>query len=232
MEALLKVEELTKKFGSRDKAFTAVDEVFMDLKPGEFLAVVGPSGSGKTTLLSMIGGIIHPTSGKVILEGQDITTAKAEELAKLRKEKIGLVFQYHNLVPYLTAVQNLLLVKEIKGKITKADRQNAEELLIELGLGNHLHKLPAQLSGGERQRVAVARAFMNEPSLILVDEPTASLDTEHGEQVVKLIANQIKKRNLIGIMVTHDLRMTKYVDRVIRIIDGKIRGTSYEQDRA
>lgn len=232
MEAVLKVEGLTKRYGTGDKAFTAVDRVFMDLKPGEFLAVVGPSGAGKTTLLSMIGGIIQPSDGKVILEGENITAVKAEELAKLRREKIGFVFQYHNLVPYLTAVQNLLLVKDIKGKISKADRQYAEELLTELGLDNHFNKLPSQLSGGERQRVAVARAFMNEPSLILVDEPTASLDTEHGEQVVQLIANQIKKRGLIGIMVTHDLRMTKYVDRVIHVLDGKIRRKPNEQDRA
>lgn len=230
MEAILKVEGLTKKYGAGDKAFTAVDEVFMDLKPGEFLAVVGPSGSGKTTLLSMIGGIIHPTSGKVILDGQNITIVKAEELAKLRREKVGFVFQYHNLVPYLTAVQNLLLVKEIKGKITKTDRHYAEELLTELGMGNHLHKLPSQLSGGERQRVAVARAFMNEPKLILVDEPTASLDTEQGEQVVQLIAGQIKKRGLVGIMVTHDLRMTKYVDQIIHVLDGKIRRPQNEQE--
>ena len=154
----------------------------------------------------------------------DINIAKAEEkeLARIRREKIGFVFQQHNLVPYLTVLQNMLLPAEINGTLNKETRENVIELIEDLGLTKRINNLPAELSGGERQRVAIGRAFTNDPSLVLIDEPTASLDTKRGEQVVSRIAEQVRQRGKMGIMVTHDLRMCKYADRTLNIMDGRI----------
>lgn len=222
MSDVLIIKHLTKCFKSGENIVKAVDDVSFNVEEGEFVAILGPSGSGKTTLLSMIGGIVKPSSGKIFFENTDLTTIKDKQRARLRLQKIGFVFQSHNLIPHLNAFQNLLLAAEIDRGVTAEAKHRAKSLLAELKLEKRIYNLPSQLSGGERQRVAIGRALMNDPLLILVDEPTASLDTERGEEVVKSIAEQIKDKRKAGIMVTHDIRMCRYVDRVIHIVDGKL----------
>ena len=200
----------------------AVNEVSLQVKPGEFVALVGPSGSGKTTMLSILAALLQPSSGKIMLDGQDLVSMTDAERVALRREKIGFTFQANNLVPYLTAVENVELMLRLNNRLDKAGRLRARELLARLGLGERLNNLTGQLSGGQQQRVAIARALIHDPSLVLADEPTASLDTERAYQVVETFAGLIHERKRAGIMVTHDLRMCTYVDRVLQMRDGKL----------
>jgi len=200
----------------------AVNEVSLQVKPGEFVALVGPSGSGKTTMLSILAALLQPSSGKIMLDGQDLVSMTDAERVALRREKIGFTFQANNLVPYLTAVENVELMLRLNNRLEKAGRLRARELLARLGLGERLNNLTGQLSGGQQQRVAIARALIHDPSLVLADEPTASLDTERAYQVVETFAGLIHERKRAGIMVTHDLRMCTYVDRVLQMRDGKL----------
>ncbi|HAN72640.1 MAG TPA: hemin ABC transporter ATP-binding protein [Actinobacteria bacterium] len=195
----------------------------MAVDEGEFVALLGPSGSGKTTLISIIGGLLGATSGSVHLGDIDVTSMSARDLTRFRAERVGFVFQSANLVPFLTARENLLYVSGlVKGVSRGQARTRADQLLEELGLADRAGNLPEQLSGGERQRVAIGRALMNDPDLVLVDEPTAALDTGMGRQVVELLRREIKARGKTGIMVTHDLRMVEYTDRVFEILDGRL----------
>ena len=188
----------------------------------EFLALLGPSGSGKTTLLSVIGGLLSPTSGQVMIGATPITGMSKKEQTRFRANRVGFVFQGFNLVPFLTARENMTVMASISNAPRPEIEERTDQLLEELGLTERGDNLPEQLSGGERQRVAIGRALVTDPDLILVDEPTASLDTELGTQVVQLLASEIKTRGKAGIMVTHDLRMVEYTDRTVRILDGEL----------
>ena len=200
----------------------AVDGVSFEIKPGEFVALVGPSGSGKTTMLSILAALLQPTAGQIFLDGQQMSQLSDAERVTLRREKIGFTFQANNLVPYLTAVENVELMLRLNGRLDKTGKLRARELLARLGLGERLNNLTGQLSGGQQQRVAIARALIHNPSLVLADEPTASLDTERAYQVVETFAGLIHEQQRAGIMVTHDLRMVEFVDRVLQMRDGKL----------
>jgi len=215
-------QSLAKVYESGETSVKAVRDASLTVRPGEFVAVVGPSGSGKTTLLAMLGGLLTPTSGRVIVGGTDIGQLNEAQRARFRRERVGFVFQGFNLVPYLTAEQNLLAISAISGRLNTEARRRAHQLLQELGVGERSRHLPGSLSGGERQRVAIGRALMNDPLLVLVDEPTSNLDSEQGNAVVRNLAEEVKARNKIGIMVTHDRRMLAYVDRVMEIADGRL----------
>jgi putative ABC transport system ATP-binding protein len=195
------------------------------------LILVGPSGSGKTTLLTVAGALLRPTAGSVRVGRKEITDLNDKQLARFRRDQVGFVFQSVNLVSFLTAKENLLVVKQFGGsRIDAAAKKRADQLLDELGLGGRGDNLPAQLSGGEKQRVAIGRALMNDPSLVLVDEPTSALDSELGKQVMDLLQREIKGRGVSAIIVTHDDRVLHYGDRTVRIVDGALDSTdvSYE----
>lgn len=222
MTTVLATENLTKEYQVDESVITAVDNVSISLKAGEFVALVGPSGSGKTSMLAMIAGLLSPTRGKIYLGDQEVGQMSTAEQTAFRREKIGFTFQSNNLVPFLNVQENVELMLRLNGRFSKAGRAKAIDLLGRLGLGERLHNLPSQLSGGQKQRVAIARSLIHEPDLVLADEPTASLDTELAYQVVQTFADLIHEQNRVGIMVTHDLRMVRYVDRVIQMVDGKL----------
>ncbi len=217
----LQLHDVRKIYQSGDSEIVALDDSNLEVLDDEILALIGPSGSGKTTLLSIAGGLLSPSAGNVVVGGHDITAYSAKELTRFRREEVGFVFQTVNLVPFLTARENVMVAAELAGRGTeKAARARADQLLEELGLTRRRDNLPSQLSGGERQRVAIGRALMNEPKLILVDEPTSALDTKLGNQVMELIVGEVKSRKTAAIIVTHDTRMTHYADRVVQITDG------------
>jgi len=218
----LRTENISKHYGSGPDAVTAVDNVTFEVAEGEFVALVGPSGSGKTSLLAMLAGLLTPSDGKILIEGQDMGRMSDRRRTQFRRKAIGFTFQSNNLVPYLTAQDNVELMLRLNGKHTKSTRARAAELLERLGLGSRLDHFPSELSGGQQQRVAIARALIHEPAVVLADEPTASLDTTLAHQVVETFAHLIHEQRRAGIMVTHDLRMTRYVDRVIQMKDGKL----------
>ena len=203
----------------------ALDHVDIAVAAGEVVALVGPSGSGKTTLCSIAGGLLSPTAGTVQVGGHDISAYSSRELTDFRRTEVGFVFQSVNLVPFLTARENLLVVDELAGRRRRRGgaKQRADQLLDELGLADRRANLPSQLSGGQRQRVAIGRALMNNPSLVLFDEPTSALDSTLGDQVVRLIRDEMKARGTAAVIVTHDDRITHYADRTVHIEDGRIR---------
>ena len=219
---ILETNLVTKIYDSNGMVIRAVDEVSLRVKAGEFVGLVGPSGSGKTTMLAMLATLLHATEGSIMIDGQDLGPMNDRQRAQFRREKIGFTFQANNLVPYLTALENVELMLRLNKKNSRENRQRAKDLLIRLGLADRLNSLPAQLSGGQQQRVAIARSLIHDPSVVLADEPTASLDTERANQVVQIFADLIHEEKRAGIMVTHDLRMCKYVDKVIQMVDGKI----------
>jgi putative ABC transport system ATP-binding protein len=218
----LEVKDLVKTFSLDGMTINAVDCVSFQVRSGEFVALVGPSGSGKTTMLSILAALLSPTSGQVLVDGQDLARMNEKQRVKLRREKVGFTFQANNLIPFLTAQENVEFMLRLNGKADKTGRLRSEEMLSRLGLSDRLHNLPAQLSGGQQQRVAIARALIHNPAVVLADEPTASLDTERAYQVVETFAHLIHENNRAGIMVTHDLRMCQYVDRVLQMQDGKL----------
>lgn len=223
MSVTLEVRDLSKTYGHGEQAVEAVRQASFSTEPGEFVAVVGPSGSGKTTLLAMVGGLLTPTSGAIEVNGRDIAGLTRGEQAAYRRESVGYVFQSNNLLPFLTARENLLVISRITRANGRAARQRADQLLEELGLTRRANAVAAELSGGERQRVAIGRALMNDPGLVLVDEPTASLDSARGRQVVESLIHEVKSRGKLGLMVTHDLAMAELADRVIEMHDGVLR---------
>ena len=221
---VLKVEALEKTYGSGDQAVRAVRAVTFSAQPGEFLAVVGPSGSGKTTLLAMIGALLTPSGGRIDVDGKNVAGFSGRAAAAFRRSTVGYVFQSNNLVPFLTVRENLLLMGAI-GAVPKGEaRERADGLIEQLGLTARANAIATTLSGGERQRVAIARALMNRPRLVLVDEPTASLDSTRGKQVVEALVAEVKARGVLGIMVTHDLAMAALADRVLEMHDGELAG--------
>jgi len=222
MSIAVTTNQVTKIYGEGASAVTAVDQVSFEIGDGEFVAVVGPSGSGKTTMLAMLATLLRPTSGEIKIDGQDLGKMKTKQRTRFRREKIGFTFQANNLVPFLTALENVELMLRLNKRMNKEGRERAKEMLDRLGLDHRLNNLPNQLSGGEQQRVAIARAMVHEPSLVLADEPTANLDTQRAYQVVETFANLVHEQKRAGIMVTHDLRMVPFVDKVISMLDGHI----------
>ena len=218
MKYALEMEEVTKRYRDGESDKVGLDQVSFKVKPGEFVAIVGPSGSGKSTLLSIAGALLSPEEGKISIGGTSIEQMKQKEWTKLRKDKIGFIFQNHQLLPYLTTREQLELVQSIHGN--QKDVVDIDELINDLGLSECKDKYPEQMSGGQKQRAAIARAFMNDPEIILADEPTASLDGERGRQVVSMILKEVKKRNKAAVMVTHDERVLDLVDAVYRMDQG------------
>jgi putative ABC transport system ATP-binding protein len=222
MKIALETQTVLKQYESAGQTINAVDNVNMTVKTGEFVALVGPSGSGKTTLLALLAGLLKPTSGNVNIADQAMWSMNDANRTRFRADKIGFVFQASNLVPYLTAQENVELMLRLNGTFDAKGKARAKDLLGRLGLGDRLYNLPSQMSGGQQQRVSIARALIHDPTIVLADEPTASLDTERAFQVVQTLQALIHEQGKAGIMVTHDLRMCRYVDRVIRMKDGKI----------
>lgn len=205
-----------------DGTVTALDQVDLHAAPGELVVVTGPSGSGKSSLLAVAGLLQHPDSGTVTIDGTDVTGLSGAERSRVRRERIGFVFQQSNLVPSLDAIDQLLLAAHVAGRRPKEVRARAEELLDSMGLGPALHRRPHQLSGGQRQRVAIARALVNDPGLLLVDEPTSALDAQRSVAVAELLAQVTREHGVATVMVTHDLDLVAYADRHAVMTDGRL----------
>ncbi|MBX0328970.1 ABC transporter ATP-binding protein [Oscillochloris sp. ZM17-4] len=218
----LETQSVSKIYHMQGSEIRAVDAVSLQIQPGEFVALAGPSGSGKTTMLALLAGLLHPDDGEVLINGRSLRTMRKAELAAFRLTHIGFTFQSNNLVPYLTVRENVELMLRLNGALDQQGRARAVELLTRLDLGKRLDNLPSQLSGGQQQRVAIARALVHEPSIVLADEPTASLDTSRAHQVVSTLANLIHEQGRAGVMVSHDLRMCAYADRVLHMEDGRL----------
>ncbi len=222
MKTALQANTVLKTYQNAGQTINAVDHVSIEVKAGEFVALVGPSGSGKTTLLALLAGLLKPSAGQVLIDNSPLWQMNDAQRTRFRGDKIGFIFQASNLVPFLTAQENVELMLKLKGRLDRDGKARASDLLNRLGLGDRLNNLPSQMSGGQQQRVAIARALIHEPAVVLADEPTASLDTERAYQVVQTLQSLIHEQKRAGIMVTHDLRMCRYVDRVIRMRDGKV----------
>jgi putative ABC transport system ATP-binding protein len=222
MAPVLEAQSVTKVYKVDSNVIKAVDDVSIQICPGEFVALVGPSGSGKTTMLALLAGLLSPSEGRILIGGEDLSVMDESTRTRFRREKVGFTFQDNNLVPYLSVKENVELMLKLNGRFNREGKARTNTLLSELGLSDRLKNLPSQLSGGQQQRVAIARALVHRPSIVLADEPTASLDSERAFQVVQTFAAQIHAQNLAGIMVTHDLRLCQYVDKVIQMRDGKV----------
>ena len=217
---ILKVENLTKTYGSGENLVNAVDDVSFSVEKGEFVAIVGASGSGKSTLLHLIGGIDRPTSGKIFVDGNDISKMNDDKLAVFRRRQVGIVYQFYNLIPILTVEENITLPCDLDGR--GVDRERLEMILDSFGLRARRKHLPNQLSGGQQQRTSIARALINNPSLVLADEPTGNLDSKSSEEVMSILKMCNQSYGQTVIMITHNLDIAKQADRIITISDGKI----------
>lgn len=217
---ILKIENLNKIYGKGDNQVKAVDNVSFSVEKGEFVAIIGASGSGKSTLLHLIGGVDRPTSGKVFIEGKDIYSLNDDNLAIFRRRQIGLIYQFYNLIPVLNVAENITLPTKLDGR--DVDEKRLDELLKTLGLEKRKYNLPNQLSGGQQQRVSIGRAIINEPALMLADEPTGNLDSKASEEIISLLKLSNKKYNQTVIVITHDEKIALEADRIITIDDGKI----------
>lgn len=217
---ILKVENLTKTYGSGENLVNAVDDVSFSVEKGEFVAIVGASGSGKSTLLHLIGGVDRPTSGKIFVDGNDISKMNDDKLAVFRRRQVGIVYQFYNLIPILTVEENITLPCDLDGR--GVDRERLEMILDSFGLRARRKHLPNQLSGGQQQRTSIARALINNPSLVLADEPTGNLDSKSSEEVMSILKMCNQSYGQTIIMITHNLDIAKQADRIITISDGKI----------
>lgn len=217
---ILEVKNLSKIYGKDETKVVALDNVSFSVKQGEFVAIIGPSGSGKSTLLHILGGVDVPTMGSVIINGTDISTLDETNLAIFRRRQIGLIYQFYNLIPILTVEENLTLPLLLDGR--KPNQKIIDSLVKTLGLENRLKHLPSQLSGGQQQRVSIGRALMNNPALMLADEPTGNLDSENTKEIISLLKKFNKENNQTLIVITHDERIALAADRVIAIEDGRI----------
>ncbi|MGP8319972.1 MAG: ABC transporter ATP-binding protein [Methanosarcinaceae archaeon] len=220
-EIIIEIKNLVKVYGDGVE-IRALDGVSMDIRSGEFLAIVGPSGSGKSTLLHQIGILDTPTSGTILLKGIDITRMSDKQRSRMRNEELGFIFQYHHLLPDFNALENVMMPLLIKGVKRSSAKKMALELLEEVGLGDRIAHKANQLSGGQNQRVAIARALVNKPSIVIGDEPTGNLDTKKSDSIYELLRRLNKEYNQTFILVTHDERMAAKTDRIIRLVDGKI----------
>lgn len=217
---ILKVENLTKTYGSGENLVHAVDDVSFSVEKGEFVAIVGASGSGKSTLLHLIGGVDRPTSGKIFVDGNDISKMNDDKLAVFRRRQVGIVYQFYNLIPILTVEENITLPCDLDGR--GVDRERLEMILDSFGLRARRKHLPNQLSGGQQQRTSIARALINNPSLVLADEPTGNLDSKSSDEVKSMLKMCNQSYGQTVIMITHNLDIAKQADRIITISDGKI----------
>lgn len=217
---ILKVENLTKTYGSGENLVHAVDDVSFSVEKGEFVAIVGASGSGKSTLLHLIGGVDRPTSGKIFVDGNDISKMNDDKLAVFRRRQVGIVYQFYNLIPILTVEENITLPCDLDGR--GVDRERLGMILDSFGLRARRKHLPNQLSGGQQQRTSIARALINNPSLVLADEPTGNLDSKSSEEVMSMLKMCNQSYGQTVIMITHNLDIAKQADRIITISDGKI----------
>ena len=217
---ILKVENLTKKYGKKDTEVVALDNVSFSVNKGEFVAIVGASGSGKSTLLHLIGGVDKPTSGKVYIDGTDIYSLNNDKLAIFRRRQVGLIYQFYNLIPILNVKENITLPCDLDGQ--KVDESRLKELLYILGLENRVNHLPNELSGGQQQRVYIGRAMINNPSIVLADEPTGNLDSKASREIIDLLKVSNQKYNQTLIVITHDENIALEADRIITIQDGKL----------
>ncbi len=217
---ILNVENLVKTYGNGENIVHAVDHVSFSVEKGEFVAIVGASGSGKSTLMHMIGGVDIPTGGHIFVDGQEITGMNAEKLAIFRRRQIGVVYQFYNLIPILTAEENITLPIDLDGRNT--DEKRLDELLKTLGIEDKRHSLPNQLSGGQQQRVSIARALITEPALLLADEPTGNLDSKATEDIVCLLKMSNKNFGQTVIMITHNLEIAAQADRILTMSDGRL----------
>ncbi|KAA0779104.1 ABC transporter ATP-binding protein [Bacillus cereus] len=222
MTSLLKLDKVSKVYGEGNTEVTALHPMSLDVKAGEFIGIVGPSGSGKSTLLSIAGALLSPSKGDIYIREQNITKLSEKEMTDIRLKKIGFIFQFANLVPYLNVKEQLLYIAKLKKENKQESEKRAEHLLTAFGLGERKNHYPNQLSGGEKQRVAIARAFMNNPDLILADEPTASLDSKRAREVVEMMKREVKESQKAAIMITHDERMLDVCDRILTLRDGKL----------
>lgn len=217
---ILKIEHLSKIYGKGDTEVRALDDVSFTVPKGQFVAIIGPSGSGKSTLLHILGGVDTPTDGHVYVDGTDITTLDETALAIFRRRQIGLIYQFYNLIPILTVEENMTLPLQLDDK--KVDRAHFDSLVQVLGLQHRLGHLPSELSGGQQQRVSIGRALMNNPAILLADEPTGNLDSKNSKEIVELLRQFNKALNQTVIIITHDERIALDADRVIAVEDGKI----------
>ena len=217
---ILKVQNLTKKYGKKDTEVVALDNVSFSVEKGEFIAIVGASGSGKSTLLHLMGGVDKPTSGKVFINDKDIYQLSKDDLAIFRRREIGIIYQFYNLIPILNVKEHILLPCNLDGK--KVEEKHLQEIIELLGLSNREEHLPNQLSGGQQQRVAIGRAIINNPSIILADEPTGNLDSKSSKEIIELLKKSNKKYNQTILLITHDMSIAEQADRIIKIQDGKI----------
>lgn len=220
--AVLEVKDLTKEYGQGDSKVVALDHVSFSVERGEFVTIVGASGSGKSTLMNMIGGIDNPTSGDVIIEGKNISNLSEDELAIFRRRNLGMIYQFYNLVPTLTARENIILPWRLDGR--KENGSKVEGLLKVLGLNERAHHLPSQMSGGQQQRVSIGRALINDPAFILADEPTGNLDSKTSAEIIDLLKYTNEQFNQTILLITHDDKIALRADRVITIGDGRIIG--------
>ena len=219
---IVKFEHVSKIYGSGETSFKALDEIDLTLEQGKFIVVLGPSGAGKSTLLNLLGGLDVPTSGKIIVDGKDISTLKSDDLASYRASKVGFIFQFYNLIPTLTVLENVSLIDEISPNVI-----DAKKILNDVGLGDHLNNFPSELSGGEQQRVSIARALAKNPQIILCDEPTGALDSKTGVMILKLLLDCVKNDGKTVVIVTHNQNIARIADVVINVKNGKIK--SYEE---
>jgi len=219
---VIKLDTVWKIYQMGDVKVEALRGLSLEVKKGEFLAVQGPSGSGKSTAVNMIGCLDFPTKGKILLDGQNISELSVSRLAQIRGRKIGFVFQQFNLIPTLTAFENVMLPMIFQGKSEADRRKSAEDLLKKVDLGDRMHHRPQEMSGGQQQRVAVARALANDPEVILADEPTGNLDSKTGKHMMELLKNLNRKDKKTIVMVTHDDKLAKVADRIAHLIDGKV----------
>ncbi|MFV5896770.1 MULTISPECIES: ABC transporter ATP-binding protein [unclassified Bacillus cereus group] len=222
MTSLLKLDKVSKVYGEGNTEVTALHPMSLDVKAGEFIGIVGPSGSGKSTLLSIAGALLSPSKGDIYIREQNITKLSEKEMTDIRLKKIGFIFQFANLVPYLNVKEQLLYIAKLKKESKQESEKRADHLLAAFGLGERKNHYLNQLSGGEKQRVAIARAFMNNPDLILADEPTASLDSKRAREVVEMMKREVKESQKAAIMITHDERMLDVCDRILTLRDGQL----------
>ena len=219
-DIILKAEHLVKTYGSGETAVKALDDVSLEVSKGEFVAIVGQSGSGKSTLLHMLGAMDYPDSGTLTVDGEDVFSMNDDALAQYRRRKAGFVFQFFNLLPVMTAKENILIPLSLDGQ--KADEAYLNEIAETMGIADRLSHYPHQLSGGQQQRVAIARAMISKPAVILADEPTGNLDSASGNEILSLLKTTIKKYDQTLILITHDMNVAEKADRIITITDGKI----------
>lgn len=228
-QPIIETQDLRKVYGSGDSAVTALDGVSLQITPGEFMAIMGPSGSGKSTLMHILGCLSRPSSGRYILDGQDVSNLENRDLAAIRNRKIGFVFQAYNLLPRTNALRNVvlpLLYNRVNHITPEQGEQMAKEMLVKVGLGDRIDHEPQQLSGGQQQRVAIARALVNKPVMLIADEPTGNLDSHSGEDIMNLL-HQIHEQGATIVIVTHDPRIAAHAQRVIELRDGRVATTTH-----